>query len=128
LRTIIRRIPTVSIGVNISDPDSLYNYSRIVLYNESLNILSLKDNTSLNFVTQFTGLSEGHYYFQVFAIDNRSDFIADGLRYFTVCDIQGTANCNSNEHALWSILPLIILAGILLYMLASIDAGIFGTI
>jgi len=50
-----------------------------------------------------------------------------GLLFFSV-GAYGEANCTSNEHKVWAIIPLIILAGLMLYMLASIEAGIFGTI
>jgi hypothetical protein len=39
-----------------------------------------------------------------------------------------TGNCSTIQTRLWQVIPLIILAGFLLYLLASMEMGFFGTI
>jgi hypothetical protein len=108
---------TVGVTVNVSDPDGLYNYSTIVLYSSGLGILSVKVNDSLNFRTEFTGLSNAtSYYFQAFASDNNGDFIDSGLYPF---EIRGSATC-AQESGLLSIMKVLYVLIVLLFLAGGI--------
>lgn len=114
-------------SLNISDPDSLFNNVSVILYDSTLTVLNNSVSRSLNTFNNFTNLSEGTYYGRIIIYLNDSSTVNSGLS--SVIRVgTGSANCTNSEHQLWRILPLIILAGFLMYLLTQIELGIFGTI
>jgi hypothetical protein len=117
--------------VNVTDPDNVYNRTRVFVYDDLLTIIQSYDNLSLNFVTNYTELSSGDYYSRAIVYTNTSTVLDSGYLPFTVDvtpPIVVNGNCTSTQNQVWQIIPLIILAGFLLYLLASIEMGFFGTL
>jgi hypothetical protein len=105
----------VSVVVNVSDPDGVFNYSVAQLFSGNYVLLDSKVNYSLNSGFSFENISSGDKFLRIVIYGNDSSTTVSNFFPFTVFYAEGSS-CSAEESSLVSYIMVLFLIVIILFI------------